>query len=72
MADIAPAPRRPPGWAAFLRDQAQQTSTRGGIVFLVITGAGVTLTEAQTTSIMAVAGAVAALFGLIFPDRTDP
>lgn len=72
MADIAPAPKRPPGWVGFLRDQAQQTSTRGGIVFVALTTAGATLTEAQTTTIMAVAGAVAAIFSLIFPDRADP
>ncbi|MFN0183030.1 MAG: hypothetical protein ACKVQR_04340 [Aquabacterium sp.] len=71
MANIAPAPKRPPGWAGFLRDQAQQTSTRSGIVFMAITAAGATLTDTQTTTIMAVAGAVAAIFGLIFPDRSD-
>jgi hypothetical protein len=71
MADIAPAPKRPPGWAGFLRDQAQQTSTRGGILFVAISGAGITLTEVQTTSIMAIAGGVAAVFSLIFPDRSE-
>lgn len=69
MADIPPTPKRPPGWAAFVRDQAKQTSTRSGIVFLLITAGGASLTDQQTTTIMAIGGAVAAVFALIFPDR---
>jgi len=67
MADKPPAP----AWAAFIADQARQTSTRSGLIFVVLSGVGYTLTEQQTATIMAVAGAVAALYGLLFPDCTN-
>jgi len=67
MADKPPAP----AWAAFIADQARQTSTRSGVLFLLLTAGGVTLTTEQTTTIAAVAGAVAAVFSLIFQDRKN-
>jgi len=62
-------PRPVPGWASALRGWAKQTSTRSGLVFVAISAAGSSLTEDQITAIIAVAGAVAALIALIFPDR---
>lgn len=68
----APPPPAPPRWLAFLADQARQTSTRSGIIFVVLSGTGVTLTDSQTATIMAAAGAIAALYAVIFPDRPNP
>jgi hypothetical protein len=64
-----PPPRQKPRWAEFIEDQARQTSTRSGLLFLAFGGAGVALTEAEITTIMSIAGAVAAVFAFIFPDR---
>lgn len=64
-----PAPPPRPRWAAFIEDQARQTSTRGGILFIALSGLGVALTDAQTTTIMSIAGIIAAIFGFIFRDR---
>jgi hypothetical protein len=61
--------RTAPGWAIALRDWAKQTSTRSGLVFVAISAAGYSLTEDEITAIVAVAGAVAALIALVFPDR---
>ena len=58
-----------PGWAKALRCWARQTSTRSGLVFVAISASGYALTEDQITAIVAVAGAVAAVIALIFPDR---
>lgn len=60
-----------PRWAALLRSWARQTSTRSGMTFVVLTAAGYSLTEEQVTAVMAVAGAVAAVIALLFPDRAD-
>ena len=65
MTDRAPRPK----WQQFLADQARQTSTRGGILFAILAGAGVALTDQQATTVMAVAAAIAALFNLIAQDR---
>lgn len=66
-----PAARPRPRWAAFIQHQARQTSTRGGLLFLALSGAGVSLTEQEATTIMAIAGAISAIFGFIFKDRDD-
>lgn len=63
-----PASSTRPRWAQFIEDQARQTSTRGGILFLVLSGACVALTEQEATTIMSIAGAIAAIFGFIFRD----
>lgn len=65
MTDRAPRPK----WQQFLADQARQTSTKGGLIFAALAIAGVTLTDQQATTVMAVAGAIAALFNLIAQDR---
>lgn len=64
-----PPPRQKPRWAEFIEDQARQTSTRSGLLFFALTGAGVSLTEAEATTVMSIAGAVAAVFSFIFRDR---
>lgn len=62
-----PAPR--PKWAEFLAHQARQTSTKGGILFAALAAAGITLTDQEATTVMAVAGAIAAIFSLLAQDR---
>lgn len=61
----------PPRWLPVLRTWLRQTSTRSGLLFVGLSAAGYSLTEAQVTAIMAVAGAAAALIALLFPDRPD-
>ena len=67
--DPTPAP---PKWASVLRDQARMTSTRGGLLFVAVSLGGYTLTDAQETTIMAIAGLISAIYGLVFPDRPPP
>ena len=64
-----PAPLHRPRWSQFIEDQARQTSTRGGLLFFALSAAGVILTEQDATAIMAIAGAIAAVFGFIFRDK---
>jgi hypothetical protein len=64
-----PAPSHRPRWSQFMEDQARQTSTRSGLLFFGLSAAGVVLTEQETTTIMALAGAIAAVFGFIFQDK---
>jgi hypothetical protein len=52
-----------------MEDQARQTSTRSGLLYCGLSAAGVVLTEQETTTIMALAGAIAAVFGFIFQDK---
>jgi hypothetical protein len=60
-----------PRWAVLLSGWARQTSSRSGMLFVVLTAAGVYLTEEQITAVMAVSGAVAAVIALVFPDRPE-
>lgn len=60
-----------PAWIKAARRWAAMTSTRSGLTFVVISAAGVSLTEDQITAVMAVAGAVAAVIALVFPDRPE-
>lgn len=61
-------PQRPK-WLQVIADQARQTSTKGGILFATLAAAGITLTDQEATTVMAVAGAIAAIFNLIAQDR---
>lgn len=58
--------------ARLLRDQARQATTRTGLIFVALTAAGVTLTEEETTLVMAVAGLIAAALNFILQDRAKP
>lgn len=52
----------------FIADQARQTSTRTGLLFLFATAAGYAITDQQLDRIMAGAGIVSAVFAVIWPD----
>jgi uncharacterized membrane protein len=64
-------PRPTPRWVALLRTWSRQTSSRSGLTFVMLSGAGMTLTDEEAAVVMALAGAVAAVIALLFPDRAD-
>ena len=62
-------PSPAPKWVETLRPWLRQTSTRSGLIFAIPAALGYALNPDQAALIAAIAGAVAALFAVIYPDK---